>query len=169
MTNDLAIVRKNMGLHPTDIPAILTEIGVPLELRALPHGESSRFLYDQGGFRIVVNAEQCPQRQAFAAAHELAHYLIHRDLAAPRHIKRSTHVDRIFSKSSARKPDDLLHADHDKDANRMAISILMPLRHIETAWSAMRSTKAEKIRALANMFAVSEATMAVRVNAAALA
>tara|TARA_R110002072_G_C7539176_1_gene498086 strand:- start:258 stop:476 length:219 start_codon:yes stop_codon:yes gene_type:complete len=48
---------------------------------------------------ITVNSNEGPQRRRFTAAHELGHYIIHRDM-----IDGKRHLDRLYSEGGIANP-----------------------------------------------------------------
>lgn len=72
-------------------------------------------------YRIIVNGNDVEVRQRFTVAHEIAHYLLHRDKIG------AGIVDSVLYRSTLR--DDL-----EAEANERAAQILMPAEAVKTFW-----------------------------------
>lgn len=150
-----AIIRKYAVVAPVDVKAIISEIGLTYVERSMPPGESGYIEYDGWTCTIAVNANDGPQRRRFTAAHELGHFLKHRDL-----LKRQKHLDRLYDEAANRNPERPLEHRHEVQANQFAAALLMPRQTIETAIANGVST----IAALAKLFDVSALAMEVRLR-----
>lgn len=151
-----AIVRKYAVIAPVDVKAIISEIGLTYVEREMPLGESGYIEYDGWTCTIAVNTNEGPQRRRFTAAHELGHFLLHRDL-----LKKHRHLDRLFDEAANRNPERPLKHRHEMQANQFAARLLMPKLTIENAIAEGVDT----IRDLALKFDVSRLAMKNRLNA----
>ncbi len=106
----------------------------------------------QAGFEIKVNKYEIPERQRFTIAHEIAHYLLHRDDIG------NGVVDSILYRSG-------LTSRKDVEANRLAAAIIMPAslvaRETKRFGGATRPGVADE---LAQLFRVSTPAMKVRLG-----
>lgn len=106
----------------------------------------------ESGYKIKINKFEMPERQRFTAAHEIAHYLLHRD-----YIKNGI-VDSALYRSN-------LSSTKEAEANRLAADLLMPrdlvLRELHELGGTRDSVAAE---ALAHRFKVSVPAMKVRLG-----
>lgn len=107
-------------------------------------------------FLITVNAIDPPTRQRFTTAHELGHYMLHRD-----RIGDGIADDRAYrSTSSGRYHNTRIGPREETQANTFAANLLMPYELIE-------KLKADGIttpHALADRLQVSEQAMCIRLN-----
>lgn len=112
------------------------------------HAESVSGLCDFSAARIYVNKDDSPERQAFTMAHELGHWVLHREdfLANP----DSYPVLPRFNHPNRSDP-------MEKEANKFAACLLVPKRML----SPVRSAPAA---ALAKSFAVSRTMMEFRLK-----
>jgi len=106
-----------------------------------------RRLSPPSGFTIYVNAEDNPRRQRFTIAHEIAHYVLHRDLIG----------DGITDDALYRSP---LGEWYERQANKMAADILMPPQLVRSLY-AQGMTSVTKIAA---EFDVSVEAMRIRLD-----
>lgn len=110
-------------------PIMVGEIARELHLRVNRHslGEhiSGQIIRDPNvsisGFKILINSDMHVHRQRFSLAHEIAHYVLHRDLIE----------DGVIDDTMYRSME--LGSNYEKQANQMASDILMPIRLIKYA------------------------------------
>lgn len=129
MAKVLEILRKYTQQAPVDVEAIAAELGIPV-LRGFLSADISGVIErgSDGRYRITVNASDSLARQRFTIAHEIAHYLYHRDLIG----------DGIADSPAYRAPNLEVYANtriqpkHETQANQFAANILMPLPLIRT-------------------------------------
>jgi predicted transcriptional regulator len=100
------------------------------------------------GYRIIVNSRHSRERKRFTIAHEIAHYVLHRDQIGDRL------QDNAFYRSSR------LSGRVEAEANRLAADILMPFPLIEQ----LRREGATSVEELARRFEVSKVAMAIRLG-----
>lgn len=160
--NELEIVAKHATRAPVELGPVFQELGV--DFRALPisSGESGWIERDGDRFSVVVNSMEAKQRQRFTAAHELAHYLLHRDLMdGGRRLKR--HTDRLYDGPQNNPPEPFSPME-EVQANKLAAQIIMPARLVRE-YAARGLSVAE----LAKAFEVSKAAMQIRLKTLGLA
>lgn len=130
------------------------ELGLGFAIEALPAGISGKLMRDRafaGGFIIFVNAGDAPRRQRFTTAHEIAHFVLHRDLIG------EGITDNVMYRSS-------LLDEYERQADRFAAQILLPAEAVRAAY---RQTKA--IARLSEMFDVSGDAIRIRLRELRLA
>lgn len=158
LVDDLAVVRRyRMRPPPLDIVGLIRDLGI--EYREIPMPEENSGRIDRYGdrFVITVNKNEGIQRQRFTAAHECAHFLLHRDLL------KHGHADRLFGPAAGSNPPDPFTRQHEYQANNLAADLLMPASDIK------RRYPDEGVDALARRYQVSRAAMAVRLRSLGLA
>ncbi|WP_207258016.1 ImmA/IrrE family metallo-endopeptidase [Jiella flava] len=142
-----------MSEPPVDPERILSELGVRYMTADLPESESGQIRRAKDGkYEVLVNANEGPQRRRFTAAHELAHFLLHRDL-----IDEHGHLDRLFG--GAKNPSEPFSEAHEVQANKLAAQILMPKSRITALWQ-----KDPDPEVMARQFSVSPAAMKIRLK-----
>jgi Zn-dependent peptidase ImmA (M78 family) len=145
----LAVVAKYQQRPPVDLNAISAELGIRVFVSYLGKDIAGQLMRDKvkggrSGFSIWINSSDHPNRQRFTHAHELAHFILHRDLI------ESGVVDDTMYRSS-------LSSYYEVQANKMAADILMPIRLVKI-WR----QRNDNYRALADVFAVSSEAMRIR-------
>jgi predicted transcriptional regulator len=147
----LAIVAKYQKAPPVMLGPIARELGIKvvrLPLGKLIAGQIIRGPKRGGpsGFLININSDDSINRQKFTLAHEIAHFILHRDLIE----------DGIIDDTMYRSD---LGNHYETQANQLAADILMPIRLVKKA----RETIYDP-RELAKLFDVSEQAMKIRLS-----
>lgn len=100
----------------------------------------------RSGFAIYINSADHPNRRRFTHAHELAHFILHRDL-----IESGVTDDTMYQSG--------LSNYYEVQANKMAADILMPIRLVKI-WA----NRQLNIKELAETFQVSPEAMRIRIE-----
>ena len=109
----LAVVRKYWDTAPVDVFAILRELGLGPAQRALPANISGMIERRDGdGFLVVLNNTQSMTRQRFTAAHELGHYIYHRDL-----LGKGVGDTLAYRAEGTELPNEHIRVTHERQAN----------------------------------------------------
>lgn len=150
------ILLRHMADQPVKLGKLAKELGISIKVSSLGTGISGQVSRENDEYVIRVNRNEARERQRFTIGHELAHFLLHRDVIdrSPNGIK-----DTVLYRSGA--PQKIEY-----EANRLAADIVMPMDIIE------RALKEEfggvvtdaTIEALANRFEVSKAAMEIRLS-----
>lgn len=159
--SELEIVQRHSRVGIIDVFAILADLGVPTRYRSMDLGVTSRISrprrYD---WTIEINSDLPDQRRRFAAAHALAHYLMHRDLIEV----GETHEDMLFTPGRRVATGGLGPSD-DAAANRFACEIMLPGDRIRQAWASLAAKSQDaRVREIADLFGVNAATMTIRLQ-----
>ena len=101
-----------------------------------------------GAFAISYNGNDAITRQRFTVAHELAHYLLHRDYLSDDNPENVLFRGKLSNKKEI-------------EANRLAAKILMPANAIDNY---IQDEKAFSIRDMAATFGVSPQAMSIRLG-----
>lgn len=141
---------------PVRVGKLANELGVPAKVASLKpgiSGELRRSSSTASGFLIRVNRHEVKYRQRFTIAHEISHYLLHRD-----HIGSNGLVEDLLYRSS-------LSDAREIQANRLAADILMPAFQVKRAIeNTLTSDRDRLVIELASIFDVSEAAMRIRLQ-----
>lgn len=145
------IIRRFVDKPPTDINALANALGlsvIPSDLRGgageivldLRHGGFS-------GYSIRVNHNDAQVRQRFTVAHEIAHFLLHRD-----RVQNRLRDDKMYRSGHG--------TTVENEANGLAADLLMPRRVI----GELRKARAYSVEELAAKFGVSVVAMKRRLG-----
>jgi Zn-dependent peptidase ImmA (M78 family) len=153
MRSPIEVLNANRpATPPVDVEKLATELGLLVYLSDLPTEiagkiiKEASLLADYSGFSVHINRRDNPRRQRFTLAHEIAHYILHRDLIG----------DGVIDDALYRSK---LGDIYERQANRMAADILMPAPLVRSEYRIRPA-----IAALAQAFNVSKEAMAIRVN-----
>jgi Zn-dependent peptidase ImmA (M78 family) len=104
------------------------------------------------GYRIKLNRHETLERQRFTLAHEIAHYLLHRDQIG------GGVVDTVLYRSS-------LSSRKEVEANKLAAKIVMPMHRVRAEREVLGEVDDETAAAiLAQRFKVSLPAMRIRLG-----
>ncbi len=147
-------IDKYLSEYPVRLGAIAQHLGVKVLLSTLPRGISGQIGQEDGTFVIKVNRHEAKHRQRFTLAHELAHYLLHRELI----VAEGGWSENVLLRSG--QP-----ANVEYEANRLASDLVIPsaqlLKATEDYSGPMTS---EVIEDLARRFGVSTAAMEIKLK-----
>lgn len=148
-----ALFSNFMLSAPVDVGACANAVGLPIYSIDLPHGVSGMIvkgdrLQGSSGFVCYVDSSEPSVRQRFTAAHELGHFVLHKDLIG------DSHSDNYLLRAPG------LTNWQETQANKFAADLLMPRDLIAKAIDSGHTT----VRDLASLFQVSEIAMGIRLG-----
>ena len=152
---DKSVVEKYLCEIPVKLGSMAKELGIEVKKSpALPRNISGKITKLPTGYEIKINKYESLARQRFTLAHELAHFLLHRD-----EIDRLGEIaDNVLYRSGASETIEY-------EANRLAAQIIMP----DDAISERQKAIGNNIDQLAKEFGVSKAVVEIRMAAAEVA
>lgn len=148
----LDVIRAHQSVAPVPVHDIARELGIEIYSGKWTNGASGCIRRDRkrggkSGFAILTNDQHGWERRRFTIAHELGHYVLHRDK-----IGEGIVDDRMYRSRLA--------GPMEKQANEFAAWLLMPwdlvVREVQCG--------AGSVEELASVFQVSKSTMAIRVQ-----
>ena len=152
MPDPMKVIEKHWNSTPVPIDQIIQEIGLPLSYKTMDDHISGYIERRNGSYQIVVNARHAPTRQRFTAAHELGHYIFHRDL-----LGEGVGDNRAYRTEGTGHDNANIRPIHERQANSFAANVLMP-RHRLT------DVGGDSTAVLATRFGVSQAAMKIRLG-----
>ena len=154
--SEIQIVGRHMKQAPVNLEAIFADLGIDYEVEWMDDASGS--ISRRGDhFTVSVNSSESDNRQRFTAAHELGHYLLHRDLMGDGQ-RMHRHVDKLYGGAN-QSSDHIFKPSHEVDANRIAAQIVMPKKLVEAKFA-----ETKEAGALAKQFGVSRAAMEIRLK-----
>ncbi|MBK5927694.1 ImmA/IrrE family metallo-endopeptidase [Rhodobaculum claviforme] len=116
--------------------SLAKKLGVKVFCEPLPDGLSGHLIYDESrgsrsGFVIVVNSNHPVGRQQFTIAHELGHFVLHRNTPQFRHAVRSSKEGKVIPFPGANRQAlnfegvDLPRGQ-EREADIFAVAVLLP-------------------------------------------
>tara|TARA_R110002072_G_scaffold15856_14_gene62739 strand:+ start:1099 stop:1605 length:507 start_codon:yes stop_codon:yes gene_type:complete len=153
--DERGVVDKHRAQVPVRVSALAQELGLEIVLAALSPNISGMIEPSDtaaNGYKIKINKFEKEERQRFTAAHEISHYLLHRE-----YIKNGI-VDSALYRSN-------LSSYKETQANKLAADILMPVEAVRAALNDLGGQKTDdNARVLASEFKVSVPAMKVRLG-----
>lgn len=148
----LTLIKSFQDAPPVRLSDLARALGVPIKASTLGPGISGEIRPADNGFIIRINRHDPVKRQRFSVAHELAHYLLHRE-----EIGTGIEDDVLYRSS--------LSNYREQQANRLAADILMPESLLsETQQAAEEKGVGDVALYLAEIFGVSEAAMRIKLE-----
>jgi hypothetical protein len=151
--------RERLAQHlreaPISLSGVAHALGVKVISSVLPSGISGEIRPDpatEAGFTIRVNKNDPSRRQRFTVAHELAHFLLHRDQIG------NGVTDDVLYRST-------LSDSREAQANRLAADLLMPRPLVDDWIERTKTLRVEDpVEFLSDKFGVSTAAMKIRLG-----
>ncbi len=153
---DRKVLERHLNEVPVKLGAIAKDLGIEVKVSSLPLNVSGQIAKVDGRYEIKINRHESRQRQRFTLAHELAHFLLHRDTIDGMGGKL---IDNVLYRSGASE-------QIEYEANRLASQIVMPEKALQNAFSRYGDSLSETtVELLAEQFGVSKAAMEIRMAA----
>ncbi len=158
-TECMAIVRNHQLTYPVMAVPIANALGLEVfRVSDWPTDEvSGQILKDNqnggpSGFAIFVNGNHPVERRRFTIAHEIAHFILHRDEIGDGIEESGLYQSRLETKE-------------EQEANRLAIhEILVPNTLLSKAIAEARADKSLTIPTLATLFQVTNSLMSIKLG-----
>lgn len=152
----LKLAERYWGEIPVPVYRICEELGLGPQFQPLDDDMSGWIeRRADGSYGIVVNELHAHVRRRFTAAHELGHYIYHRDL-----LGAGTGDTRAYRTDGTRFANGAIRPIHERQANSFAANLLMPLASINT----LKGNGVNTVMALADSLEVSQDTMRIRLG-----
>jgi len=142
--------------EPVDVQAAIRDIGIEYIEKTLNGFSGMIEKLESGIYRITVNINDSRLRKRFTAAHELGHYLFHRDLFHKQHIDENVYNPALRRDDNYRVNG--IRPKHEVQANQFAANLLMPPKVVNK----LKFSKTDE--ELASIFGVSLPAMQVRLG-----
>ena len=143
--NKLQIIRNHQQSAPVQVIPLAEELGVDVYKVDWPDNMSGRIEKDEN-YSIYVNQNHHVNRRRFTVAHEIAHFILHRN-----QIGDGINDDAMYRSGMPLKVE--------FEANKLAADILMP-------WHLLNEYMEDDytVESLANTFQVSKSAMSIRLG-----
>ncbi len=147
-----ALIEAFQDSPPVRLPELARALGVPIKASTLAPGISGEIRPVGAGFVIRINRHDPIKRQRFTVAHELSHFLLHRE-----DIGDGIEDDVLYRSTFSNR--------REQHANRLAADILMPETLVTEARQAAEEKGVGDVPLyLCDLFGVSEAAMRIKVG-----
>lgn len=152
----LTIIKDHWHQIPVPVEKIAAEAGLGPVYEMLTDSISGAIRRKlDGAYEIVVNFFHPIQRQRFTIAHELGHYIYHRDL-----LGRGTGDTLAFRAEGSNYPNQYIGPREEREANTVAANILMPNHLIDR----LRAEGVTQPEDMAKRLCVSTAAMRIKLG-----
>ena len=153
--SERSILRRHLSEYPVQLGSLAKDLGLEVFRSALKPGISGLIEPSKSadsGYRIRVNRHESVERQRFTLAHEISHYLLHKEFI------RNGVIDNTMYRSNLSNKQEI-------EANKLASIIIMP----EVAVSELRHAYAdlsfdEMVHRMAKDLRVSEPAMRIKLG-----
>lgn len=146
------LIHRHQNGFPVKLSSLAREFGLKVVASTLPPGISGEIRPSGSGFTISVNRHDSSRRQRFTVAHEIAHYLLHKDQIG------DGISDDVLYRSS-------LSDWREAEANRLAAEILLPREAVNSKVQESHGlSEGEMVSLLAGEFGVSEIAIRIRLG-----
>lgn len=154
------IFERSGATLPVDVARIAHEQGLALRAQPLEPSVSGMLVIKEGQAIIGLNEAHHPHRQRFTIAHELGHYLLHRQVA-------SVFIDAVYYRDAAASGGSQAQ---EIEANAFAAELLMPERVLREQFGQHDLDLVDDalIRQLASRWGVSGQALTIRLTALGL-
>jgi hypothetical protein len=152
LTPQLAVIERYTQDAPVRVEAVARDLGITVSEEAMSSDVAGRIVRESparspAGYSIFINQSDPIRRKRFTLAHELGHYMLHRDLIG----------DGLIDDAMYRSK---LSEWYERQANRWAADTLMPAAVVRGLFrGGMRS-----LAQLSDQLDVSEQAIRIRLN-----
>lgn len=151
-----SIVDRHLLEIPVKLGAMAENLGIKVLLSTFSLGISGKIGSENGNFVIRINRHEVRYRQRFTLAHEISHFLLHRDMI-------ESSEDGVWSENVLLRSSAPLKCEY--EANRLASDLIIPSdRLLEETKSIDRFITDEGVQGLANKFDVSVPAMKLKLQ-----
>jgi len=143
------VVTRFLHSAPVDLDAMARALNLEVVREAALPDDVSGSIHRSGSrFRVSINARHSSTRQRFTLAHEIAHYVLHRDLIGDGITDNAMYRSRLSN-------------ELETQANRFAANILMPPRLVRQVYV---TEGTRDLASLTERFKVSVEAMRIRLK-----
>ena len=154
ITFDILTSLKIKKAKDIDVQKISKFLNVDVQQEIMDDEISGLFVMKDGNPYIRYNFFEDPKRQRFTIAHELGHFVLHKEI--PLFVDKKN--EKIMYRNSESTTGEIRK---EREANAFSASLLMPAPFIKDEWQKMPFHE-EPVEYLANIFNVSEQAMSFR-------
>lgn len=153
-TQELSVFKEFLDQKPVPLGKIAKSLEIDVIVSSLPPGISGQISNANGKFEIRINRNESRERQRYTLAHELAHFLLHRDRISD----GTTIKDNRLYRSGA--PEQVEY-----EANRLAADLIMPEHMIARDVHRLNGFSLEDaLEKLASEWQVSKSALEIRLS-----
>ena len=153
--NPFSLVQEAQQSIPVNVDALARQFDLRVRRHPMADNLAGMLTWSENGWTVTVNSNHAESRQRFTLAHEIGHFLLHRD-----RLERGTNDTNGYTVTAeADGYNDRIDAHAEQEANQFATALLMPEERVADVCRAFRCNDAEPV---ARLFKVSAHAMTVR-------
>lgn len=146
---------KYEGIFPLPVVKLANDLGIEVyETDELEDSQSGSIVKTGDKYIIQVNSKHPPTRKRFTIAHEIGHFIQHKEELENEHIDEGKRPIVLANRSKIPQGKNV---KMEKEADAFAADLLMPVAEFKRVWD--KSTSIEEV---AEYFNVSQSAAAVR-------
>lgn len=149
------VLNKYKGIYPTPLVSMAKDLGIKIyETYDLKDNQAGLIRKEKDNYVIYLNIHDSSRRKRFTIAHEIGHFILHKDILEKRELIddiRQPILNRNTDKSQKEKQ------QIEIEANIFAANILMPEKEFKKKFNQSNS-----VEEVAKYFSVSTAAAAIR-------
>ncbi|MCH1924531.1 ImmA/IrrE family metallo-endopeptidase [Shewanella sp. C32] len=150
--NARMLIRQFHNILPVKVGSIASKLGVKVKISTLPTGISGEIKKEDNTYIIKVNRHDVKERQRFTIAHEIGHFILHKEMIGDGIVDDALYRSKLSDRLEA-------------EANKFAAEILMPWDLIKSKIEEFRDLKNEELyEALSKEFEVSTTAIKIRLG-----
>jgi len=158
LNEELSIILDVRSRFPVQVEYLVAALGLKLEWKELDEDTSGMIESEGNSFKITVNSTHSYSRQRFTIAHELGHYMMHRNL-----IGDGLCDDRMYRSKNCKIQNPNVGHEQERSANRFAANLLMPDELVKKQKNNVPAGE-EPEKWLARQFQVSQQAMEIKLR-----
>lgn len=148
------VISRFLKEKPVPLGRIAAALGLRVLVSSLPAGVSGMIQKNGNEFIIKINRNESRERQRFTLAHEISHYLLHKDI-----LHREGEIqDTVLYRSGQPQRVEF-------EANRLAADLIMPDEGIQPDLRRLKTRYTEEaFEAIASEWQVSKAALEIKLG-----
>ena len=146
-------VQNFMRLKPVPLGRLAESLNIKVKLSNLDSGESGLIEKTENGFQIKINRFESRERQRFTLAHEISHFLLHKNLIEENGSLKDNVLYRTNKTSVI-----------EREANKFAAELIVPIESFKNDIAQFEDpTSDEVIEILADEWQVSKSVISFKI------
>ncbi len=153
--------QKYGGKIPMPVVSLARDLGIQIyETDDFDNSQSGSIVREDGNYIIYVNIRHSPRRKRFTIAHEIGHFLLHKNKLEKGDVEIVDTIKNVaVGVSLLKRADENKNNEEEFEANDFAADLLMPKEEFIKSWNKERS-----IEEIAEKFKVSQESVLVRAS-----
>lgn len=148
---------KYAGKIPVPVVAIAKDLGLEIyETKDFDDSQSGSIVRENSSYVIYINPSHTPERKRFTIAHEIGHFLLHKDKLGSELVDSVKNIEAGVPMLNRTETNGVAYHE-ETEANNFAADLLMPEKEFVKVWN-----EAKTVQEVAEKFQVSKSAASVR-------